>query len=248
LQKGDRRAFGRCHGPISRIHLEAKKHVGVQFLVHGPRDKKEKTISILKKTAVALGVVGGVTGTALTAAVTVLVPNPGTFLLCGTLLHMTVAAIAITAGASVTSAATYKFKGTVVDSRRPSEKVSAGDAGLTEEELKELYDTLKDFKTRRGKCDTCKLNKDQEGCTYVWSCCLQDSSKNAPSNDRPSSVCDPWVNGCEKFCRNEDCHQQLLDDKRVPGCLNECANCSLKGDRSDFAHRGCRDRKHRFEE
>lgn len=191
--------------------------------------------------------IGGATGTALTAAITVLVPNPGTFLLCGTLLHMTVAAIAIIAGASVTSAATYKFKGTVVDLRRPSEKVSAGDADLTEEQLKELFDTLKDFKLIRGKCATCGSGKDQEGCTYIWSCCLQDSPKNVPSNDRPSSVCDPWLNGCEKFCGNKDCHRQLHDDKRVTGCLNKCTKCSLEGDQHDFAHRGCRDRKHHFE-
>jgi hypothetical protein len=161
---------------------------------------------------------------------------------------MTVAAIAITAGASATSAATYKFKGTVVDPRRPSEKVSAGDAGLTEKQLKELYDTLEDFKKIRGKCAACGSDKDQEGCTYIWSCFLRSSKKDGPSNDRSSPMCDPWVNGCENFCRNKDCHQQLHDDKRVPGCLNKCTNCSLEGDQPDFAHRGCRDRKHRFEQ
>jgi hypothetical protein len=249
LQEGDRRTFSRCHGPISRIHREGSKHVGVQFLVHGKRDPKEKTISALKRTAVALSALGAATGTVLTGAVTIIAPNAGTLVLCGTLLHMTMAAIAITAGASVSTAASATFKRTVVDPREPTEKVSASEASLTEEQAKELFDSLKDFqKTDRGKCATCNMGTDHEGCIYVWTCCrVTIEKKNVASNNGAPSVCDVLVKGCEEFCTKGS--HWLYDEKknRVPGCLNKCTDCLAVQDEPNFAHNGCGDYEHRLE-
>jgi hypothetical protein len=248
LQEGDRRAFSRCHGPISKIHREGRKHFGVQFLVHGPRDPKERTISALKKTALALSALGAATGTVLTGAVTIMAPNPGTFVLCGTLLHMTMAAIAITAGASVSTAASSRFKRTVVDPREPTEKISASEASLTEEQAKEFFDSLKDFpKTEQGKCKTCKMGTDHEGCMYVWTCCRATiEKKNVASNNGAPSVCDVLVDGCKGVCTS--CHRWLFDEtnNRVPGCLNECTGCLAAQYKPHFSQNGCGDYKHRF--
>jgi hypothetical protein len=176
-------------------------------------------------------------------------PNPATFVLCGTLLHMTMAAIAITAGASVSTAATSTFKRTVVDPREPTEKMSASEASLTEEQAKELFDSLKDFqKTDKGKCSTCKMRADQEGCTYVWTCCRATIEKKSDASDSgASSVCDVLADGCKDVCMS--CHRWLYDEKnkRVTGCLNKCTGCLAAQDEPNFAHNGCGDYKHRFE-
>jgi hypothetical protein len=249
LQTGDRRAFSRCHGPLSKIHREGRKHFGVQFLVHGPRDPKEKTIAALKKTAVALSALGAATGTVLTGAVTIIAPNPGTFVLCGTLLHMTMAAIAITAGASVSTAASSRFKRTVVDPREPTEKISASEASLTEEQARELFDSLKDFpKTDKGKCKTCKMGTDHEGCMYVWTCCKTTfPKKNDARNSGAPSVCDVLVEGCKEFCTKGSHWLYDENNNRVPGCLNKCTSCLAAQDEANFSQNGCGDYKHRLE-
>jgi hypothetical protein len=205
-------------------------------------------ISALKKTAVALSALGAATGTVLTGAVTIMAPNPGTFILCGTLLHMTMAAIAITAGASISTAATSTFERTVIDPREPPEKISASEASLTEDQAKELFDSLKDFqKTERGRCNTCKSSVDREGCTYVWTCCRATIGRYDASKSGAPSVCDVLVDGCKGVCTS--CQRWLYDENndRVPGCLIRCTGCSAAEDEPNFKHNGCGEYEHRFD-
>ncbi|KAG9741244.1 hypothetical protein KCU73_g8981, partial [Aureobasidium melanogenum] len=148
LQEGDPRAFGRCHKSIRRVHREKARHTEIQVLTHGPRDMKERTKSILKKVAVGLSAASFATGTAMSAAITILAPNPGTAIAAGTLLHMTIAAAAITAGAAAVDSASAHFGQTIVDPRDITEMITSGQLDVTAEELKELEDTLKGY-TRR---------------------------------------------------------------------------------------------------
>lgn len=200
---------------------------------------KERTKSILKKVAVGLSAAGFATGTAMTAAITILAPNPGTAIAAGTLLHMTIAAAAITAGAAAVDSASAHFGQTIVDPRDLTEMITSGQLDVTAEELKELEDTLKGY-TRRGKCSKCKGMADKNPCIYLWSCCkraflLKDENSHSP-----------FHGGCTAFCTN--CKKVLLQNDEtqgpdhkidVPGCLNQCSDCGATEDDKDFRNNGC---------
>lgn len=259
LQEGDPRAFGRCHKSIRRIHREKAKHTGIQVLTHGPRDVKERTKSILKKVVVGLSAAGLATGAVLSAAVSIIAPNPGTVIAAGTLLHMTISAATISAGATVTSSASAFFSETVVDPRDLAAMVIAGE--VTAEELEELERALKGFTTQRGKCSKCEGKADKEPCIYFWTCCKKDF----PRDEKSLSA---FYDGCTAVCTS--CNRILFEDDKtqrssrkakksgdktqvsghkieVPGCLNQCSGCGAVEDEEGFSNNGCGTASHRLE-
>ncbi|KAH0157402.1 hypothetical protein KCU67_g7920, partial [Aureobasidium melanogenum] len=194
LQEGDPRAFGRCHKSIRRVHQEKAGHTEIQVVTHGPRDMKERTKSILKKVAVGLSAASFATGTAMSAAITILAPNPGTAIAAGTLLHMTIAAAAMTAGAAAVDSASAHFGQTIVDPRDITEMITSGQLDVTAEELKELEDTLKGY-TRRGKYSKCKeqmLHPDESRSNTTGTIShvhgLSSSESNAAHDDTSATV------------------------------------------------------------
>ncbi|KAG9689516.1 hypothetical protein KCU95_g9622, partial [Aureobasidium melanogenum] len=254
LQEGDPRAFGRCHKSIRRIHREKGKHHGIQILLHGPRDMKERTKSILKKVVIGLSATGLATGAIMTAAVTIMAPNPGTLVLTGTLLHMSISAVAITAGATVTTSASAAFSQTVVDPRAPAAMITSGKSQVTVEEIQQLSKDLKEFTTTRGQCETCHEMVNQPPCTYIWTCCKRPFRKGEDT----LSEQDPMFDGCKPVCTNcnrilvEDVKSQESGDKtrdtshktEVPGCLNQCSGCGAIADEEDFSNNGCGTARH----
>ncbi|KAG9741296.1 hypothetical protein KCU73_g8969, partial [Aureobasidium melanogenum] len=152
LQEGDPRAFGRCHKTIRQIHREKTRHIGYQVLTHGSRDVTERTKSILKKVVVGLAAAGSFTAAGLATAITIIAPNPGSAVAAGTLLHMAIAAAAISAGVTAADSASAHSGETVVDLRDLTAMITSGQLELTVEELKELEDNQEGFTTRCGKC------------------------------------------------------------------------------------------------
>ncbi|KAK5999808.1 hypothetical protein QM012_005214 [Aureobasidium pullulans] len=247
LQHGDPRAFSRCHKSIQRIHREKAKHLGIQVLIHGPRDMKEKTVSILKKLAIGISAAGLATGAIMTAAITIVAPNPDTLVLTGTLLHMTISAASITAGATIATSATQAFGETVVDPRAPAAMITAGGLDVTAEQIKQLSKDLKGF-TKRGECKTCHEPVDRNPCTYVWACCKRSFRKGEDA----LADQDPMFDGCKAVCTH--CNKILVQDVKkkeelgfkveIPGCLNQCGGCGAIEDEKDFSDNGCGSASH----